>query len=408
MTERHRIRLSKLADEHVGRGLISLCRRVKSRGVKTVQHPVRKILFVKFWGIGSVVLTEPALRWLAVAYPGVEIHYLTFARNAHLVKLIPTVARIHTLPFRSFASFVSGCARLLPRLRRERYDLILDGEFFCHFSGLLSYLANPAARIVGFSRPGDPKSRLQTVSTPFHAHRHVARQFLALARTGTAAISRVEGFQTRPWLRLKSDSTGPPGRDGARAYAVLNVNASPLARERRWPRRRFSRLGRSLLAKHDFDLVLVGTESERPYVKRVEVELNSPQRVHNLCGLTNLDQLAWLLRNALVVISNDSGPVHLASAFDVPVVAFYGPETPALYGPLSSRKLVFYEKLWCSPCMSVENAKMVNCINRRACMREIDPGRVIRLVHRFIETEVFPSGSAVYQGEPKTPVPIMI
>ncbi len=88
-------------------------------------------------------------------------------------------------------------------------------------------------------------------------------------------------------------------------------------------------------------------------------------------------------------------------------MAFYGPETPALYGPLSSRKLVFYERLWCSPCMSVENAKTVNCINRRACMREIEPVRVIRLVHRFIETEVFPSGSAAYQGEPKT-VPVMI
>ncbi len=408
MTERHRIRLSKFIDEYVGRGLIALCRRVSSPAARTVLHPVGKILFVKFWGIGSVVLTEPALRWLARSYPGVEIHYLTFSRNAQVVRLIPQVSRIHALPFRSFASFAAGCTGLLLRLRRERYDLILDGEFFCHFSGLLSYLASPGGRIVGFGRPGSPKSRLQTVSLPFHPDRHVARQFLALARTGTSATSGLEGFQTRPSLRLESGSTGPPGPGGARPYAVLNVNASPLARERRWPRRGFIQLGRSLLAKHAFDLVLVGTARERPYVERVEAELNSPDRVHNLCGLTDLPQLASLLRDAAMVISNDSGPVHLASSLDVPVVAFYGPETPALYGPLSSRKLVFYEGLWCSPCMSVENAKTVNCINHRACMREIDPARVIHLVHRFIETDVFPTGSAACRRAPKETAPIMI
>ena len=143
-------------------------------------------------------------------------------------------------------------------------------------------------------------------------------------------------------------------------------------------------------------------------MERVEAELNSPDRVHNLCGLTDLPQLASLLRDAAMVISNDSGPVHLASSLDVPVVAFYGPETPALYGPLSSRKLVFYEGLWCSPCMSVENAKTVNCINHRACMREIDPARVIHLVHRFIETDVFPTGSAACRRAPKETAPIMI
>ncbi len=399
MSERHRIQLSKLADEHIGRALISLCPCRKPVGDPGVRASVRKILFVKFWGIGSVVLTEPALRWLAHAYPGVELHYLTFSRNAQLVRLIASVSKIHTLPFRSLASFAAACTGLLPRLRRERYDLILDGEFFCHFSGLLSHLAGPGARIVGFSRPGSAKSRLQSCSVPFHSDQHVASQFLALARAGTAPISRIEGFQTRPSLRLEDGPVWPRRRGRLRPYAVLNVNAGPLARERRWPRRHFTQLARSLLESYPFDVVLVGNRGERPYVEQVEAQLNSPDRVRNLCGLTDLVQLASLLRDAALVISNDSGPVHLVSSFDVPVVAFYGPETPALYGPLSSRKLVFYQGLWCSPCMSVENAKTVNCINHRACMREIDPARVIRLVHRFIETDVFPTASRGYQRE---------
>ncbi len=391
MTEAGRIRLAKLVDESVGRLSTRALPHSRfsdrsARGTKTV----KKILFIKFWGIGSIVLTEPALRWLGKAYPAAEIHYLTFSRNDRLVGLIPGVARVHTLPFHSFRSFAAGCCRSLPRLRKESFDLILDAEFFSYFSGLLSYFAAPSARIIGFTHPRSHKKLLQSVSVPFRPDRHVASQFLTLAQAGWRGIRRVSTPGQRPFLgRRPSDLPGEGRPDGCRErYAVLNVNASPLAVERRWPRRRFIRLARSLLSRHDFDLVLTGSRNERPYVAAVEAELKDPARVRNLCGLTDTPQLVSLLRDAVLVISNDSGPVHVASAFNVPVVAFYGPETPELYGPLSSRRLVFYEKLWCSPCMSVENAKTVNCINDGACMREIDVARVIDAVHRFIEVEV--------------------
>ena len=378
---------------------------------QTETETVKRILFIKFWGIGSVVLTEPALRWLRQAYPEAEIHYLTFSKNAPLVRLIPAVSRIHTLPFYTLGSFTTGCFALLPRLRRERYDLILDGEFFCNFSGLVSYLAAPRARIIGFARPGSCKSRLQRVSIPFLSERHVASQFLSLARAATLNSLSVKGFQTTPSVRMPDAGDKrlvPFHLHSRRPYVVINVNASPLAIERRWPRSGFIQLARSLLARHAFDLVLIGSRKERLYVAAVEAELNSPGRIQNLCGLTDIVQLASLVRDAVMVVSNDSGPVHLASAFDVPVVAFYGPETPELYGPLSSRKLVFYERLWCSPCMSVENAKSVNCINHRACMKGIDPARVIAAVHRFIETDVLTADSGIYRKDGTRHTPMRV
>ena len=202
MTEAYRIRLAKLVDESAGRLLIRAFLWSWPSHHQTDTETVKRILFIKFWGIGSVVLTEPALHWLRQAYPDAEIHYLTFSKNAPLLRLIPAVSRIHTLPFHTLGSFAAGCFALLPRLRRECYDLILDGEFFCNFSGLVSYLAAPRARIIGFARPGSCKSRLQSVSIPFLSERHVASQFLSLARAATLNSLSVKGFQTTPSVRM--------------------------------------------------------------------------------------------------------------------------------------------------------------------------------------------------------------
>ena len=180
----------------------------------------------------------------------------------------------------------------------------------------------------------------------------------------------------------------------------MNINASPLAVERRWPRDRFVQLGTALLESYPFDLVLVGSPSEASYVAPVAQTLeqgNATGRVWNWTGLLDLKELARLLRDALVLISNDSGPIHLASAFDLPVVGLYGPETPVRYGPLSSRQRVFYEDLWCSPCMSVHNAKTVHCVNQLACMKGIEAESVIEEVRTFIDTELLARPSLLPQ-----------
>jgi ADP-heptose:LPS heptosyltransferase len=140
-----------------------------------------------------------------------------------------------------------------------------------------------------------------------------------------------------------------------------------------------------LLRFYEVDVILTGSRAERRYVDGVEQGL-AGSRVHNLCGMLSLKDLARLLREAACLISNDSGPVHMASALGTPVVGFYGPETPLRYGPLSSRSLVFYEDLWCSPCMSVDNAKTVHCVNDLACMKQIEPAYVVDRVRQFIES----------------------
>ena len=383
--ERIKIKIAKLLDEYAGWLVITLYRIFKKE-VKniTMGSKVRKILFIKFWGIGSIILSEPALRWLRKIYPAAEIHYLTLTQNKALFDLIPWVKRVYVLPFVNPLSFLLKSVFLIKKLQKEKYDVIFDGEFFVYISALFARLA-AGNRVIGFARDKGMKKHLLNISVPFHNDIHTCEQFLSLVQRNPAP----KGVPPRPRLYLKENgfSNTKLGFNSL-PYVVMNINASALATERRWPRQRFIHLARVLLNTYKFHLVLIGSKSEKSYVGPVKLACGHSNRVKNLTGQLNLTELAHLLKNAALFISNDSGPIHMASALNIPVVGFYGPETPERYGPLSVKKLVFYQNLWCSPCMSVENTKTVNCINHLACMKKIETKHVILEVRKFIDKEV--------------------
>ena len=206
--EARRIKWAKLVDEYLGALLVSLAFRLLPRR-SVPRTRVRKILFIKFWGIGSIVLSEPSLRWLSRRYPKAELQYLTLERNRALFTLIPSVETVHTtsvrfdvvdsLTFGGPWSFFLETVRLLRRLRREDYDLVFDAEFFVNFSGLIAHLSAPSC-VVGFARETAPKKSLQDVSIPFHEDAHTCQQFLNLVRK---IVEAPAARRLRPGLRCR-------------------------------------------------------------------------------------------------------------------------------------------------------------------------------------------------------------
>ncbi len=396
--EKRRISLARFLDRWVGKPLVvgasflrSMARSLHPPAPLPEPGKVHRILFVKLWGMGSVILSEPALAWLKRRYPEAEIHYLTLTRNRPVVDLIPVVSKVYSVTFESLGKLIRESAALLRQLRAEPYDLVFDAEFLTNCPALVARVAaKGGGLVVGFTGPSSRKQGIQNISLPLQANSHMASQFLRLARGGQAVSSR----RCRPRITLPVQPidrgltepvSGRRFKPFLRAYVALNVNASLLAVERRWPAHRFVELAQRLMHRYEFDLVLIGASSERRYVAAVERELGPSNRVWNFCGGPDVAGLAFLLSRARLVISNDSGPIHLAAALDVPVIGFYGPETPVRYGPLGDRKLVFYESLWCSPCMHAENAKTVRCINALSCMTSIDTLGAVRKIEEFIE-----------------------
>jgi heptosyltransferase-2 len=162
-----------------------------------------------------------------------------------------------------------------------------------------------------------------------------------------------------------------------------------MALERRWPAEKAGELLAHLSARRDLAVVAIGAPAEREYVESVLRAAHVEERVVNAAGRIDVPQLVALLEHAAVVVTNDSGPLHLGCAAGASTVALFGPETPVLYGPLRSRAgqrhAVHYLKLACSPCMFVHDNKVLSCWFAQArCMTEIRPAAVLASVEALL------------------------
>lgn len=139
-----------------------------------------------------------------------------------------------------------------------------------------------------------------------------------------------------------------------------------------WPPERFRALAMRLLLETDAAIVFFGDGATVPLVK--EISYGLPERVIDLAGVTSLRELACLIKDCTVLVTNDSGPMHIAAAFRRPLVALFGSTDPHLTGPYGQEKSVLHKPVKCSPCF-----KRVCPIDFR-CMKGISVDEVVERV----------------------------
>jgi len=143
---RRRYQAALAIDKHVGRplcGILYLGRRffLRKRKPPLPDERVTKVLVVKMWGMGSIVLATPLIEEIHRRYPNARVDFLSLQENFPILGLYPGIDRILTIDLsRGIPLFLVHTVRTLLRLRRERYDLLLDLEFFTRFSSILSRL----------------------------------------------------------------------------------------------------------------------------------------------------------------------------------------------------------------------------------------------------------------------------
>ena len=171
-------------------------------------------------------------------------------------------------------------------------------------------------------------------------------------------------------------------RDVAR-IAILNPNCSDLLPLRRWPLQSFAELGKRL-ANEDpgLALVITGSAAERSQAEALAAAIGSDVAV-SLAGQTSLRELLTLYCASDVLISNDSGPVHFAALTPIRVVALFGPETPALYGPLGERAVSVSLGLACSPCVNLLNHRISPCTDN-LCMKRMSVDQVLEATRALL------------------------
>jgi len=326
---------------------------------------VKKLLVVKFFGIGSLILATPFFAAARKAFPNAEIHLLTLSSNREISKMISEIDHVHCINLGSnIFDAITVYLACLRETFRGHYDVLIDMEFYTRASAVVS-LASWAPVRVGFHSRGVYRGNIQSHRVPFNTYWHVTKNFLSLLEPfGYDAVSdhTLPSLKLSPSLQENVQKFLEHLGDNRNRFIVINVNAGELAYERRWFPDRFAQLASRLCRDYQVSCLFIGSPAEKKYVQDVvDNVLAQGGDAHNVAGQFNLEEVAQICRESKLVITNDSGPLHLAAATGVPVVGFFGPETPVLYGPSGKGHLVFHQMLSCSPCINIEQSKHIKC-----------------------------------------------
>jgi lipopolysaccharide heptosyltransferase I len=323
-----------------------------------------KLLVVRLGSLGDIVHTAPALAALRDAMPRAEIHWLVDIRHLDLLELMEGVSRI--VPMRSTAAgWISAAAAL----RRERYDVALDFQGLLK-SAVLARLAG-ARTTAGFARPALRESAAstfynRTIEPPGGVH--VIEKNLSLLRAVDVATPPAPEFRfvVRPSAALQRTRSlvGP-------RFAIVNPGAAwP---NKRWPPDRFGALAAELRARADLPSIVTWGPAEGELAEQV---VAASCGAAALAPATSVADLFALSRAATLMVSGDTGPLHIAAAVGTPVVGVYGPTDPARNGPWSPDDVCVSRFAECG-CHHKRS-----CEQPRWCLADVQVSEVLAAVER--------------------------
>ena len=351
---------------------------------------IRRILVIRLDLLGDVVLSLPAVRALHRAYPAAQIDMLVLAGNSSLVKGDPDITTVYSYdpsPWRRPHTAVSPRTwytgwSLIKSLRARQYDLVLSvsGDI----ASIITKLAG-GRRQVGYEKEAYPFFLSDPVpGGRYRTRMHEVEYVLRLARAAGGLVEPGDEL-LKLWVDPSAaERIGQRLRDARRALNRHGpvVAIHPGARNghaKRWPVGHIADLANHL--SHDLDavIVLTGTPGDAPIVNAVTSNIHEP--VFDLTGQTSIPELVALLDACDVVVSGDSGPMHMACAVRTPVVALHGPTDPAISGPVAPDAIVMRQPIWCSPCYDA--SATAECrFDNPVCMKAIMPRMAYAAVKR--------------------------
>lgn len=316
----------------------------------------QNIIWIQTSFIGDIVLTTGAIDLVSKTWPGTKQILITTHLGQTLLAHDPRLAEVHSLQ-KSGLQFWRNAWALRKHFRKHlklgtKDTMILQP----HRSARSSMLA----RILGFdvvtynetSLGSCAKYKVDRVAV-FHEAVRIA---LLLEPLG---LSREKILTSRPLLpkaaKVQSLEVQGLWNQVDRSRKIIGIAPGSRWGTKRWPSKSYAELAQKLLQNQNVSIIILGSKDEKPLADQIEKSLRSlkgsSQQFFNLAGLTPLGDLAAIIAQLDLVITNDSSPIHFASAFNTPTVAIFGSTTPSLgFGPLSSKSKVMGIDLNCRPC----------------------------------------------------------
>lgn len=358
--------------------------KVLKRDHRVGRESVRTIVISKYLGMGSILQATPLIRSVRAAYPDARLIFLTTKGCRRLVERLEHVDEIVTIDDRGILPLVRTTLRTIVLLYRRRVDLFFDLELYSAYASVVSLLTLARNRIGFYRESAGHKRGNYTHLMYFNTRSPIRYIYLQLGRlVGCDPVDPDRLGRLRVDPADREEVAAKLAGTGQGGYLVVNPNASDLMVERRWPAEHYAELIDLLLDRQDATVVLIGAPAERAYVEGVASAVRHPAgRVLNLAGELSLGGLFALLEGARCVVTNDTGPMHMAWSLGVPTTVLFGPVNPAHYGRTAPGFRVLYKPIYCSPC--VHEIDEPPCMGDNVCMKRILVGEVLDAVERVL------------------------
>ena len=350
---------------------------------------VKRILILKPSSLGDVVNALPFLASLRRRYPDRHIAWLVEEEGAGVLLGHPLLDRVivsgrrrwgreAVAPLR-WPSALREIGALIAELRGGRYDLVVDLQGLLK-SALILVLSGARFR-VGLADAREGSRRVLTHHVPLSpGPSHAVDRYLEAARFLGADPSPISFiFPSGPDDGHKAEALLAEAgvRPGDRVVAL-----NPRARwpTKLWEEDRFARVGDMLARRHGARILVTGSLLDLPLARRLADRMHHAPFV--AAGRTDLRLLIALLKRIDLLVTLDSGPMHLAAAVGTPLVALFGPTDPRLNGPYGGEGTIVRVSLPCSPCRK----RRCQIQDDRLCMRSISEEAVAEAASALLAT----------------------
>ncbi len=312
---------------------------------------VKTVLVIGLSCIGDTLLTVPAIRNLKYCIP--QAHFTLWAGPSviNVLKNDPMWDNLVSYDRSTSTSEfygLKGRIQAIKLMRKEQFDLVIDlrETLMPLFSGA------HYAPLLAFRKPFLYKT--------IHEAERVIQKIHSL---GVPIVSRQMYYFIPDEATQWADEILKSRLYKNKSLVLINPGGRP---HKRWPARNFIQLSQKLIKQRECVVGILGYSGEEQEIASLIIESLPKSNILNLSGRIPMPQIAAFLKKSSLFVTNDSGPLHLASAVGVPTVAIYGPSKPDRFGPWGNRHRIILPSLPCAPCDEGEKCMLgdrLKCLN---------------------------------------------
>jgi ADP-heptose:LPS heptosyltransferase len=322
---------------------------------------IKKILIFRFGAIGDIVHSTALFRSIKKLYPEISIHYLTGETPSLLLKNDPDLSRVWIARQRSYKYLIN----LAGELRKEKFDLCINLQ--------------PSIRTMIFAqfiRAG--KNLIYRKTYKLHA----AKNFWITAKPVFKDI--ILDDELKIYISKKTErKISQLGL--AKNVIGFNMGANNARQGRKWPFKHWQELAEKIINKYDSEIVLTGSaEDSDSAVKLLEIFPD----IKSFCGELNLEETAALLSKCDIVISGDTGPLHIATAVETYVIGLYGAMPILRTGPYGKNNFAISSDRNCVPCNRRKCKFLKKGESYTPCMEDITSDKVFAVIEEYLTTQI--------------------